>query len=223
MVSAPILGLPLELVFEIADNLPPDGILALKLTHRTFDNALPLAARLKNKTLSRCERLTMMNYISRPNVEPGRIRCILCKNMYPASLFKSSTSPACLPVSFSGDTQHSEVVQLPQRLCAWHVGRLARIVRTNPGGRNEWTSRMDRMCMHCGAVTGWTMCDCNCDTCTFRPVRAYTRYLNNDTECRDFVFWKDDQTLDINGTHGRLMVRETCKEGPNEIGSVSKG
>lgn len=211
-----ILNLPPELILEIADYLPPDGILALKFSHRVFNFSLPLAPRLKNRTLSRCAHLAIRSYLSQPNPKPTHLRCILCKATYPLSSFRSSNSPACAPLSLTADVEQTEVVELPQRLCAWHVGRLARIVHTEPGGRNEWVSSAEEMCMHCGAIQSWAKCDCACDSCSVRPVTAYTRYLNNQTECRKFFFCREAASENLPswfedcGT--RLYVREICFE-----------
>ncbi|KAF2629364.1 hypothetical protein BU25DRAFT_337329 [Macroventuria anomochaeta] len=133
-----LLNLPPELILEIADYLPPDGILALKFSHRALDYSLPLAPRLRNRTLSRCARLAVCSYLAKPNPNPTHLRCILCKAVYPLKSFQSSSSPACAPLSFAVDVGQMEVVELPQRLCAWHVGRLARIVHTEPAGKNMW-------------------------------------------------------------------------------------
>ncbi|KAH3944781.1 hypothetical protein HBI56_150320 [Parastagonospora nodorum] len=212
--SISLVNLPLELIYDISDFLPPDAVLALKLTHRNFNSILPLDSKLNKTPLSDCARLATRTYLSKPSPEPSHLRCILCKTVYPVNLFKSSSSPACIPTSFTEDVQQTDVVELPQRLCSWHVSRLVQVVHTGPGGRNQWTSHMEDMCMHCGAIQAWTKCDCRCDSCPIRPVRTYTRYLNNPIECRRFLFWKDRMRLDgqnvQDGVHGQLMVRETC-------------
>lgn len=212
---------------EIGDHLPPDAILALKLSGSIFNRTLPLAPRLRNTTLSDCARLAIRTHLSPPDPKPSHLRCILCKAVYPANLFKPSSSPACMPMSLAEDAQQIDVVEMPQRLCSWHVGSLVHIVHTEPGGRNEWVAHMDEMCMHCGALQRWLRCDCNCDSCSFRSVRAYTRYLNNDRECRGYVFWR--QAAEGNsgnlseGGEGQLWVRETCKEpGESEIMEPSR-
>lgn len=209
-----LLDLPPELILEIADCLPADSILALKFSHRVLDYSLPLVPLLRNKTLSRCARLAIRGYLAKPTSNPTHLRCILCKAVYPLKSFRSSSSPACAPSSFAADVEQTEVVELPQRLCAWHVGRLARIVHTGPGGRNEWVYSLEEMCMHCGAMRAWTKCDCQCDSCSFRTVTAYTRYLNNNTECRNFVFYRraatDGSASSQTATENQLYVRETC-------------
>lgn len=211
-----LLSLPPELILEIADYLPPDGILALKFTHRVLNYSLPLAPRLKNRTLSHCARLAVRSYLAKPTSNPTHLRCVLCKAVYPLKSFQSSSSPACAPVSFAADVAQTEVVQLPQRVCAWHVGRLTRIVRTEPGGRNEWIDSSEEMCMHCGAIQSWEKCDCKCDSCSVRAVTAYTRYLNNKIECKKFVFYRKAATNHVHPPHGttrtRLYIRETCFE-----------
>lgn len=213
LATASLTSLPPELILAINDFLAPDGILALKLTHRKFNETLPFLPHLKRESFSECAHLAIRTYLSRSSANPSYLRCILCRKVYPASLFKSSSSPVCVPVSWEKNIHQTEVVDLPQRLCSWHVGRLARIIHTGPGGRNEWTSHMDDMCMHCGAIQTWGKCGCDCDSCATRPVRTYTRYLNNKWECRRFLFWKDGARLDdSNMPHnadGRLMVRET--------------
>lgn len=211
-----LLNLPPELLLEVADHLPPDGILALKLSHRILNYSLPLAPRLRNRTLSRCARLAVRSYLAKPTSNPTHLRCVLCKAVYPLKSFQSSSSPACAPLSFAADVEETEVIELPQRLCAWHIGRLARIVHTEDGGRNGWTASSEEMCMHCGAIQSWAKCDCKCDSCSVRAVTAYTRYLNNKTECRRFVFYRKAMTDSVVSSHGttgsQLFVRETCFE-----------
>lgn len=209
------LSLPPELILEIADYLPPDGILALKFTHPILNYSLPLASRLQNRTLTRCARLAVRSYLAKPTRTPTHLRCILCKSVYPVKSFQSSSSPACAPLSFAAEVEDIEVVELPQRLCAWHVGRLVRVVRTELGGRNEWVDSSEQMCMHCGAIQSWAKCDCKCDSCSFRAVTAYTRHLNNKTECRKFLFYR--KTVPDNNASTapdivktQLFVRETC-------------
>ena len=213
-MAASLLTLPLELILEIGHHLPPDGILALKLTHPALNVTLPLAPRLKNTTLSSCARLAIRTYLTRSGPAPTHIRCILCKTTYPSNMFNSSSSPACVPLSFTNDDPRPEVVELPQRFCAWHVGRLTRVIHTEKGGRNEWVSRRRKMCMHCGVVRGWGECHCQCGSCGIRTVRTYTRYLNNSMECRRFLFWRQDVREESatlhNDDRGPLFVRETC-------------
>lgn len=121
-----------------------------------------------------------------------------------------------------------DVVELPQRVCCWHVGRLTRVVRENdeleavegsgrkgnakesgdrkfmPSRRTRpdtWISRIEQLCMHCGAIQAWRPCHCQCQSCSIRPARAYTRYAKQDWSCGGFVFWRDHA--------GNLWVRET--------------
>ncbi|KAF2126111.1 hypothetical protein P153DRAFT_378332 [Dothidotthia symphoricarpi CBS 119687] len=119
--SISLLSLPPELILEVSDHLPPDGILALKLTHPILNDTLPLAPRLKNTTLTNCARLAFRTYLARPSATSTHRRCILCKQVYPTSLFHSSSSPACAPISLTEDAQQTDVVELPHRLCSWHL------------------------------------------------------------------------------------------------------
>jgi hypothetical protein len=78
--------------------------------------------------------------------------------------------------------------------------------------------------MHCGAIQLWAKCDCKCDSCSFRAVTAYTRYLNNKTECRKFIFYRkaaiDDSTaVPHDTTKTQLFVRETCFDPGTYLGS----
>ncbi|KAF2030746.1 hypothetical protein EK21DRAFT_23709, partial [Setomelanomma holmii] len=111
-----ILSLPPELVLGIAESLPQDAILSLKLTHRYFNENLLLKPRVKNMPTSECARLVVRAYLSRPMPQRSHVRCIYCKNLYPPSLFRSSNSSACVTTSRDG----TDVVELPPRLCAWH-------------------------------------------------------------------------------------------------------
>jgi hypothetical protein len=217
-----LINLPPELILDISDHLPVDAIVALQLTHRKFKKILPVPPRLKNTTLSDCALLAIRAYLLPTNPKPSHLRCILCKAVYPLTMFRSSSNPAFTPNSSVADAHHqTEVVELPPRMCSWHVGRLARIIHTESSGKNEWVSHMDVMCMHCGAVQRWEKCDCRCDSCSTRSVRTYTRYLNNERECRRFLFWRDgagkaNDTLRGNML-GQLMAKETCWD-PGESG-----
>lgn len=205
VLSTSLLDLPPELILDIGNYLAPDAILALKFSHPMFHRILPPAREPKKTTLSRCVHLAIRTYLSPPNSTPSHIRCILCKAEYPPSLFKSSSSPACVPVSGAGG---ADVVEMPERTCSWHVGSLVRkIPPTESEGRNEWVSQKNEMCMHCGAVQRWIKCGCTCDSCSFRSVRTYTRYLNNDKECKEFKFGRNR----VDGNQdGQLWVQETC-------------
>lgn len=212
--SSRLLRLPPELILEISDLLPFDGILSMKLTHSTLNNTLPTLPRLKNRSLSNCARYAIERYRISQDQQPSHLRCILCKAVYPANIFNSSSSPACLPLSFAEGVPRPEVVELPQYYCAWHVGRLVRVIRTEACGRNEWVSDIKRICMHEGCISGWKDCKCDCDSCGYKMVRTYTRYLNNKTECKQFAFWRNIAAGESEDPQekakGRLYVRETC-------------
>jgi hypothetical protein len=212
--AASLVTLPPELILNISDHLPADAIVALQLTHVKFYETLPIPRRLKGTSLSKCAHLAIRTYLSPPSRRLSHLRCIFCKAVYPVNMFRSSSSPACVPLSFVEVAPQTDVVELPQRMCSWHVSRLARIIHTEPGGRNEWTSHMEDICIHCGAIQHWEKCGCRCDSCHIRPVRTYTRYLNNARECRRFWFWLDEAGVAKNASQEavppQLMVRETC-------------
>jgi hypothetical protein len=205
--TASFMSLPPELILDIRDHLPLDAILALKLTHPRLNKTLALNPTRGQAPLSDCARLAVRTYLSPSTPKPSQHRCILCKANYPTNMFNSSNSPACLPVTAANNAQQIEIIELPPRVCCWHVGRLARIVQTEAGGRNEWVSQMDKMCMHCGEIRQRAKCNCKCESCSFRTVSTYIRYLNNRNECRRFLFWRD--TPKPNESKGKLWVRET--------------
>jgi hypothetical protein len=182
--------LPTELILEITNFLAPDGVLALKLSHRKFNDTLPFLPGLKHEPFSECAHLAIRTCLSQPNSNPSHLRCILCKRVYPISLFGSSSipAPACVFMPIAANVHRTNVLELPQRMCSWHVGRLVQIIDAGPSGGNEWTSHMGEMCMHCGAVQGWGRCDCDCGSCAIRPVRTYTLYLNNKREYHRSLF-----------------------------------
>lgn len=209
-----LLLLPVELVLEISDHLPLDGILALKLTHRILDDGLPTIPRLRNGALNACSRFAIERLRASPSQSPERSRCILCKMVYPSTVFASSNSPACLTVEFEQVAPRPEVVEIPKAFCSWHVGSLAKVIRTEPGGRNEWVSDVKKMCMHNGCIEGWHQCHCGCSSCGYRMIRTYTRFLNNNVECKKFYFWRNAAAGASEDPQekiaGRLYVQEVC-------------
>ena len=203
--TANLTNLPIELILEITDRLQLDAILALKLTQRRFNNILPLDQKRWRSPRSRCTQRAIHGYLAPPLPQPSHRHCILCNATYPVSDFKSSNSTACVPMALFS-VPH-DVVKLPPRVCSWHVARFVRIVKTEAGGRNEWVSHEDRMCMHCGQIQGWDKCKCGCDSCSFWETTTYIRYLSNESECQNFIFWRESPGLDEEG-HGQLWVRE---------------
>lgn len=221
-----LLQLPPELLLEVSDYLPLDGVLALKLAHPILNTTLPTLPRLRNRTLDPCARFAIERHRAPPDEDRHELRCILCKTVYPKSMFTSSSSPACLPRALDADTPRPDVVELPPSFCAWHVSRLTRVVRTEPKGRNEWVSDVKRMCMHSGCIDGWHDCNCACSSCGYKLVRTYTRFLNNKSECKKFHFWRNTAA----GTNenaqekiaGRLFVQEVCWN-PSEFYLICAG
>ncbi|KAJ5025881.1 hypothetical protein PSV08DRAFT_362653 [Bipolaris maydis] len=186
-------GLPAELMRDICDFLPLDALLALKLTAPRLNSTIRLDPRRRQDALSPCARRAIHSYLNPSLSKPDQQHCRLCNTAYSMAMFSSSASPACIPMKLT--TTPHDVVQLPSNVCSWHVSRLARVIHTGYSGRNEWTSCMDDMCMHCGNIMGWTRGSCTCDSCGFWPVRTYTRYLNNSKECHRFLFWREASEL----------------------------
>lgn len=232
-----ILCIPPELLLMVASYLAPDAHLALRLSHPHFYASLP--ALRKPPELSRCAKIAIRSYLelAHPDSASGElphIRCIMCKQIYPPDMFTSRNSPAvlasppaaspgavgehgpatsCIATGDAGNRtgqQNTEIIHLPPRFCAWHVGRLTRIVRLPPRDASTsrepagWSSTLDQMCMHCGAVQGWnnkdkqsTGCECGCQSCGMRKVRTYTRYLDHEKdkgwEVKGWRFWRDEK------------------------------
>jgi hypothetical protein len=196
--------LPQELITEICSYLPEDALLAAKLTHPVLRD-IPLDT---DQTITECARFSIRDHLLLPNPAPSHQRCILCKAAYPQSMFRSpDTGP---------DTSLASLVELPYRVCSWHIGSMTRIVETEPGGWNGWFGSLETMCMHCGVVQNWRRCDCNCDSCAFRKTGAFTRFLNNQIECRAFSFRMPTSQQ----PPGSLFVSETCFSGECEDAQV---
>ncbi|KAF2144086.1 uncharacterized protein K452DRAFT_285300 [Aplosporella prunicola CBS 121167] len=158
------------------------------------------ASTAKNKNGIRTENATANEDEDQDADQDRPTRCALCGQLYPQRLFSSTASPACTTQDFSNTTtattttttahlphhRHREILDLPDRVCAWHVGRLTRTAtlptpqpqQPQPPPRHpRWTSRTEPMCMHCGVVTGWRACRCACSTCGVRTARTYTRWV----------------------------------------------
>lgn len=206
--TAFLLQLPPELLLQIAKNLPLDGRLALSFTHSSLYETLCLPPDRWNIKVSECAHLAIRTYLVPPNANPSHIRCIRCKEVYPPTLFYSRSSPFC---KAPPNDQNQEVLHLPERFCAWHVGSLIRAVHTEAGGKNEWIANRHHMCMHCGVVKEWRQCDCNCDSCWYKPVTAYTRYLNNAEEFKEVRFFRTSSAnCQTSEQSGQLFAKETC-------------
>lgn len=204
---------PTELILEIDRYLPPDANLALRLSCKFFMAMLGPAPRLKGTTLSDCADRAIRTYLAPPVPEPSHIYCVGCGVGCAARAFESSNGPACRPME---NAQETDVVELPRGLCSDHVSRLVNKVDTEIGGRNEWVSYRDTMCMHCTALQRSKKCHCNCDSCPFEPVTAYIRYLNNDREYKGYQFRRQavegSQDNSNEGSVGQLWVREGYKD-----------
>lgn len=199
--------LPAELILDICDFLGLGALLALKLTAPRLNAIIRLDPRRWQAPLSNCARRAIRTSLKSSLPKSDQHYCFLCNVTYPICKFSSSTSAACVSTNMA--TMPQDIIQLPPNVCSIHVGRLARIVHTGVGGRNEWVTNTDKMCMHCGNITAWSGCDCTCDSCSFWTVQTYTRHLNNRKECRRFLFWRA-ASPSTDGGAGRLWVRELC-------------
>ncbi|PSN74804.1 hypothetical protein BS50DRAFT_462326, partial [Corynespora cassiicola Philippines] len=112
--------LPPELIFEICNHLPPDGVLSLKLSHRVMYATIDLDRYFKNVTLSECSRMAINTYLSKPDPVHPRFRCMACKNIYDSDMFQSKKSRLCIPPSPVDGIPRDEVIELPPRVCSWH-------------------------------------------------------------------------------------------------------
>jgi hypothetical protein len=210
---SPILSLPQELLYAICAYLPVDGLFALKLAHRTTNDSLRIDPQSWPKDkIPLCARLAIRTYLAPPDPAPEQEWCILCHKNYPTSMFCSSNSPLCTRRSLIQQDSEVEVIQLPPRMCCWHAGRLTRLVRNAPDREDEWVSCLELVCMHCGSVQGWRKCGCDCDSCAFRTICTYTRFLNKDTKYKSFTFWRSSEGCDgvarRGGLQGTLYARE---------------
>ncbi|KAF2270274.1 hypothetical protein CC78DRAFT_539508 [Lojkania enalia] len=204
--SRSLLSLPPEILYEIADYLPPEGILALKLAHPVLHHTF-LLPRFENTVPSDCTRFAIREYLADKKSRTSTIRCLLCKKTYPQSMFSTSESFACKQL-YKSDGRLAEVIQYPKRVCSWHVGLLTRVIRANAGGRDEWTSTMGKWCMHCGRIRDWNECTCECNSCPVIPIRTYTRYMSNNMEWKNFRFRREVPVENESGWTENLFVEE---------------
>ncbi|KAL2357807.1 hypothetical protein BJ546DRAFT_832883, partial [Cryomyces antarcticus] len=96
--------LPSELLLCISDLIPPASAVALKLTSRRFFDLTPI--KFKPRELDECAIKAISWSLDEFVESPIRYHCVLCNQLYPASLFS--------PLYKSG-------IELPERVCQWHV------------------------------------------------------------------------------------------------------
>lgn len=161
----------------VASDLDPAALLSWKLSHPRFYHMLKLPADVDPTGLGICARLAVRDYLKTSDAQDNRIRCALCKGLYPPDMFSSAASPACIP-SRDLNQRRQEVLDMPERVCIWDIGRLVRFeAATTAVDEPHWTSSMESVCMHCGAVQSWNRYACQCQTCSVREARTYTRWL----------------------------------------------
>lgn len=185
-----IVDLPVDVLYLLADYLPPASIVAAKLTCRALLNTIPV--NFAAKTLDRCAGTAIRNHLEESKQAPFRYRCALCKNLYSRALFDKAR---CLdpndahsePPSRVSIHDHSIKTELQgPRICFWHVPRFVRDLRS-PDFRKRhgvrtyldepgvWTCHIERACMHCGYVIIGRSCTCSCASCGTRYIRTWTR------------------------------------------------
>lgn len=217
---SPLLLLPLELLLAICEYLPVDAIVALSLVHRILNAGVRTDLGSRHKCeISPCARLAVRTYLVPSDPAPTEEWCILCHKNYPTSMFCSSSSPICTRRSLIQQDSEVEVLELPPKMCCWHAGRLTRLVRNAHGRGDEWVSCLELMCMHCGSVQGWKRCNCDCDSCAYRTVCTYTRFLNKDTKYKSFTFWRSSERCDDVAKHGGLQGTLYAREVRDDPGA----
>jgi len=114
----------------------------------------------------------------------------------------------------------------PPGACGWHRGQVVRVVQARWGdaaARNAaegWSSAVEQMCYHCGAVRGWRACACDCETCGVRSVRTYTRVGRAQGELGRFVFFVRDGELWVREWRGGVALRSDGGRWSGADGSV---
>lgn len=217
---SPLLLLPQELLLAIREYLPVDAIVALSLVHRNLNDRVQTDLGSRHKCeISPCARLAVRTYLAPSDPAPTEEWCILCHKNYPTSMFCSSSSPICTRRSLIQQDSEVEVLELPPKMCCWHAGRLTRLVRNAHGRGDEWVSCLELMCMHCGSVQGWRRCNCDCDSCAYRTVCTYTRFLNKDTKYKSFTFWRSSERCDDVARHGGLQGTLYAREVRDDPGA----
>ena len=218
---AQLTNLPTELILDIADILPHDAIVALGLTQRRLNSIIWLNQRRWQIPRPQCVQRAIQRHLAAPSSKPTHRYCILCKVTCPIGSFKSSLSPACLPMA--GANVPHDVIELPPNVCFCHVARFAMPVET--GGdtilpaRNQWVSQRIKICLHCGK-TAWDKCNCECQTCLTGEVTTYIRCFTKPKGDTTFVFWRETPRPGERGA-GQLWVRETHKDAIDTVSVIN--
>ena len=220
---AQLINLPTELILDIADILPHDAIVALGLTQRRVNSIIWLNQRRWQTPRPRCVQRAIQRHLAPPSSKPTHRYCILCRVTCPIGSFKSSLSPACLPMA-RVNVLH-DVIELPPNVCFCHVARFTMHIKTGPGTilppRNAWVSQRIKICLHCGK-TSWDLDKCNfaCPTCLTGEVTTYIRYFTPREEKPKFVFWRETPRPEEQGA-GQLWVRETHKDAVDGVSVIN--
>ncbi|PNS19523.1 LisH domain-containing protein [Sphaceloma murrayae] len=145
------LDLPIDILLFLSDLLPAPSAISLRLTCRAIHTHFPKPTKPPPTALCLLTA-SARHQQSHEDQLDGKVRCALCKNLYPTSLFHkaailssslpfenfrplppSPPSPAHssqqvdhdLAIATSQSLSHlSDVVQdTPHRICAWHINR----------------------------------------------------------------------------------------------------
>jgi len=218
---AQLINLPTELILDIADILPHDAIVALGLTQRRLNSIIWLNQRRWQTPRPRCVQRAIQRHLAPPSSKPTHRYCILCRVTCPIGSFKSSLSPACLPMA--GANVPHDVIELPPNVCFCHVARFTMHIKTGPGTilppRNAWVSQRIKICLHCGK-TAWDKCNCECQTCLTGEVTTYIRCFTKPKGDTTFVFWRETSRPGEQEA-GQLWVRETHEDAIGTVSSIN--
>jgi hypothetical protein len=140
-------ALPVELILQVGHLLPRDAIVALRLVHRTFSRNCPTLLEEPKQT-DQCVRFAIQRHIQSPS--SSHLLCSICKKRYPRDMFRGVDG-------ISTSTCAADMLEFPDGVCSWHVGRVSRVIKTDPSGANKWKSRAEDMCMHCGSIKAFRL------------------------------------------------------------------
>ena len=168
-------------------------------THRSPPKAWLVDQIAQQQIAEFCSKRAIRTFLRQDTVVCRR--CMLCKNVLPITLFSGE-------FGFRG-------VPRPNEFCFWCAARLTRVIvlpnRLSDDERGAlahrcWYSSRETMCMHCGGIAVWDgqPCGCSCETCWYRDVNVFTRFVKN---------WLDYPSYEFHaGADGELLVAETTPQ-----------
>ena len=219
---AQLINLPTELILDIADILPHDARVALGLTQRRLNSIVRLNLQRWQAPRPGCVQRAIQRHLAPPSSKPTHRYCILCRVTCPIGSFKSSLSPACLPMA-RVNVPH-DVMELPPNVCFCHVARFTKHIETGSDtglpASNKWVSHRVKICLHCGGTGRNSNCNFECQTCLTGEVTTYTRYHTEWARVPTFVFWRETPRPGEQGV-GQLWVRETHKDAIDTVSVIN--